>query len=1438
MLARLPSLGWALSVAFIGDGSCFQPVGSPFARIDSRGRTTGAKNSPNFKTRRQHVSEAARVVRPDSSESGFGQARDRHGQGGENEEGGGRSPSLTDYFIRHSIESAEIVPAVDSGCYASGDAEAPAGVVFVKTVIFQADGKPFAAVMREDLVADRAKMARHLRLTSRQVTLAKAPYVEDVTGFPVGTIPPLGHRTRVPTLVDAELLKYSTIIGGAGLRGFDSRLSLRDLLKATGASVIPLARPRRLGDGGDGAKANNGGATAAKAPMLSWFSSSTATIPTSGFPTSVNLREEAGGDAIVAASFPGPGSYRHLADEEGATRGADDEGFESTAAAAAAARTEGIVWGIDPGRNGGSSSRSKSSKGSGSNGSSLLGGGGGGGDPAGMEAAGDPEAEATFRLISAAMQAVSAALSAISTLQDGGGSDRGEYAEGPALSPEPGTDAGTKGADGGEPSRGRENHQSNAAGAIVFSTAALANAEESAADRSFLNTANDTFHGGLGADREGQHGSAQAAAVTRTEAVLDASQPAPYGQELARVAGTPTVDAIGGDVHLVAIVAGKRSLTRLLHFVDLVPPSDDAMTAASNQTCHVRKAWMVPGMNPPGPVKVQLIMGKTLVDRLGQQEALVAMRGVKRGQLLYITGRPTPDTRAQYLGAPSTATTTPATHSKTLQTYDLVCCSVRMLEDAPLVEPELVGKGDEWQGGGDYLKMDLEESAVTYVDSAKRLKEMGDFLRKTLLCDDSYSAAAGTAFAAAVAAAGREQSSAGRPQMPALAIDCEWRPARVAGTPANPVCLMQLAAGERTYVVDMLHVLRPKNAPSLASPAAASAAAAAGETTPSGFTKTEVLLEEALGAVLGSPGVVKVGLGPKADFQSLVRSYPHMPCFRRVCGVVNLCHVASNASSLRGKPAEDKASLSRLCKLVLGKPLDKSEQCSDWGNRPLSGRQKRYAALDARATLLVHRQLAPQVPAERMESLFNTFAYDHRADGMVATQTLPSTQRSPAARGRAARQQKGGGSRGATGRMRKLRAGGSRQERMLRKQLLGVTMINVSGVPLDAEGLRSNWLGRALPGLTKEGAVRACIFPRGEMPTSGELPTVLRFDRHQSFVEFGNGYALLMNCGGSVDREHASGFLDEDGATAAWYLQGKLSSDAALVDSEAAEYQRQQQGTLRQGQQQGAAVPPSTGPASIPANLPGGERDAGVGGWVSTGRAAFSAGRGGGGGGGSVGDAIGKFLQKLAEASGTPSSMLGGLPEDDPPTFLEPQTPPPPPPPPRTGEEVSGLPQPSGLAGAGTAGQKDAGSHDVLQQTPHLVLFARAKGRPFVYCGAVDCIAQEYVWSAGSSLGAVRFTLALREWREAAAVAAAPQQGVTGQRDRSGGGAGAGEAGGGRGGASGAGGDDGRFNVGGVGAARGVYGEGNAFARLVEEGLRPPRRDSENPPGSAAPEAR
>lgn len=51
---------------------------------------------------------------------------------------------------------------------------------------------------------------------------------------------------------------------------------------------------------------------------------------------------------------------------------------------------------------------------------------------------------------------------------------------------------------------------------------------------------------------------------------------------------------------------------------------------------------------------------------------------------------------------------------------------------------------------------------------------------------------------------------------------------------------------------------------------------------------------------------------------------------------------------------------------------------------------------------------------------------------------------------------------------------------------------------------------------------RACIHPAYHAPASGVNGPVLRFNRHQNFVEFGDGFALLMNCGGaSKEREHA-----------------------------------------------------------------------------------------------------------------------------------------------------------------------------------------------------------------------------------------------------------------------------------------------------------------------------
>ena len=59
-------------------------------------------------------------------------------------------------------------------------------------------------------------------------------------------------------------------------------------------------------------------------------------------------------------------------------------------------------------------------------------------------------------------------------------------------------------------------------------------------------------------------------------------------------------------------------------------------------------------------------------------------------------------------------------------------------------------------------------------------------------------------------------------------------------------------------------------------------------------------------------------------------------------GVVDLQTIVS-----KSEQSLNKVGLSRVCERFLGKPLDKSEQCSLWNARPLSLRQRTYAALDA-----------------------------------------------------------------------------------------------------------------------------------------------------------------------------------------------------------------------------------------------------------------------------------------------------------------------------------------------------------------------------------------------------------------------------------------------------------------------------------------------------------
>ena len=177
-----------------------------------------------------------------------------------------------------------------------------------------------------------------------------------------------------------------------------------------------------------------------------------------------------------------------------------------------------------------------------------------------------------------------------------------------------------------------------------------------------------------------------------------------------------------------------------------------------------------------------------------------------------------------------------------------------------------------------------------------------------------------------------------------VGIDAEWSCAPRRGE--LRLQWLQLASRERVFLLDV--------------PALCAAHAGA--------------LQGTLGKLLASPHVLKVGFGLGGDLKELRAAHPALAeCAATVFPVLELRdawlkhersragrgRAAAAAAGRPAKPAQKKGGrgLSALCEQMLGAPLDKRMQLSNWARRPLAPQQRAYAALDAHCLVLLHAAL-------------------------------------------------------------------------------------------------------------------------------------------------------------------------------------------------------------------------------------------------------------------------------------------------------------------------------------------------------------------------------------------------------------------------------------------------------------------------------------------------
>jgi Cys-tRNA(Pro) deacylase len=105
----------------------------------------------------------------------------------------------------------------------------------VKSLLFFADDEPVLALVAGDRKVDRRLLARELG--ARKVRFATPEQVIVVGGYAIGGVPPVGHRSRLRTVMDRALLGHDVVYAAAGASNAVFGVPPAELRSMTDASL-------------------------------------------------------------------------------------------------------------------------------------------------------------------------------------------------------------------------------------------------------------------------------------------------------------------------------------------------------------------------------------------------------------------------------------------------------------------------------------------------------------------------------------------------------------------------------------------------------------------------------------------------------------------------------------------------------------------------------------------------------------------------------------------------------------------------------------------------------------------------------------------------------------------------------------------------------------------------------------------------------------------------------------------------------------------------------------------------------------------------------------------------------------------------------------------------------------------------------------------------
>lgn len=108
----------------------------------------------------------------------------------------------------------------------------------VKSLVFLAGDSPVLSLVSGANLADTDKLSR---LFGAEVSRAHPQIVRDATGFAIGGVPPCGHDTELPTVIDRDLMQHERVYAAAGTPFTVFGIEPEDLVRVSGGRVADVA---------------------------------------------------------------------------------------------------------------------------------------------------------------------------------------------------------------------------------------------------------------------------------------------------------------------------------------------------------------------------------------------------------------------------------------------------------------------------------------------------------------------------------------------------------------------------------------------------------------------------------------------------------------------------------------------------------------------------------------------------------------------------------------------------------------------------------------------------------------------------------------------------------------------------------------------------------------------------------------------------------------------------------------------------------------------------------------------------------------------------------------------------------------------------------------------------------------------------------------------